>query len=83
MVGLLVCLVLIIVVRVRPILRRGRVVVLDRPKPCSMDEAQHALDRLVEAGFDAEIYTFSRCMVDDVKRAVGPVSSWRFCRAIT
>jgi hypothetical protein len=45
----------IFVIRVVPVLRRGRVVVLDRPKPCSMSEAQHALDRLVGAGFDAEI----------------------------
>jgi hypothetical protein len=27
----------------------------DRPKPCSMQEAQRALGRLVGAGFDAEI----------------------------
>jgi hypothetical protein len=45
----------ILLVKVVPVLRRGRVVVLDRPKPCSMDEAQRALDRLVAAGFDAEI----------------------------
>ena len=32
-----------------------RTVVLARPKPCSMAEAQHALDRLVAAGIDAEI----------------------------
>lgn len=42
-------------VRVVPLVRRGRVVVLDRPKPCSMQEAQRALDRLIGAGFDAEI----------------------------
>jgi len=54
-VGLTVCVVLIIVVRIRPVFRRGRVVVLDRPKPCSMEDAQRALDRLVEAGFDGEI----------------------------
>lgn len=47
--------VVILLVKVVPLLRRGRVVVLDRPKPCSMAEAQHALDRLVGAGFDAEI----------------------------
>ena len=41
--------------RILPALRHGRMVVLDRPKPCSMYEAQHALDRLVRAGFDAEI----------------------------
>jgi hypothetical protein len=41
--------------RIVPVVRRGRVVVLDRPKPCSMQEAQRALDRLVGAGFDAEI----------------------------
>ena len=45
----------ILLVKVVPPLRRGRVVVLDRPKPCSMEEAQRALDRLVGAGFDAEI----------------------------
>ena len=45
----------IFVGRVVPVLRHGRTVVLDRPKPCSMHEAQHALDRLVRAGFDAEI----------------------------
>ncbi len=48
-------LVVIFLVRVGPVLRRGRVVVLDRPKPCSFTEAQHALDRLVAAGIDAEI----------------------------
>jgi hypothetical protein len=32
-----------------------RTVVLARPKPCSMAEAQHALVRLVAAGIDAEI----------------------------
>jgi hypothetical protein len=48
-------LVVILLVRVVPVVRRGRVVVLDRPKPCSMEEAQRALDRLVDAGFDAEI----------------------------
>jgi hypothetical protein len=47
--------VVILLVRVVPAVRRGRVVVLDRPKPCSMEEAQRALDRLVGAGFDAEI----------------------------
>ena len=41
--------------RLVPVLRRGRVVVLDRPRPCSMKEAQRALDRLVSAGIDAEI----------------------------
>jgi hypothetical protein len=45
----------IFVGRVVPVLRHGRKVVLDRPKPCSMREAQHSLDRLVRAGFDAEI----------------------------
>ena len=48
-------LVVILLVRVVPVVRRGRVVVLDRPKPCSMAEAQRALDRLIGAGFDAEI----------------------------
>ena len=32
-----------------------RTVVLARPKPCSMGEAQRALDRLVAAGVEAEI----------------------------
>lgn len=32
-----------------------RTVVLARPKPCSMADAQHSLDRLVAAGIDAEI----------------------------
>ena len=32
-----------------------RTTVLARPKPCSFAEAQHALDRLVAAGIDAEI----------------------------
>ena len=47
--------VVILLVKFVPVVRRGRVVVLDRPKPCSMEEAQRALDRLVDAGFDAEI----------------------------
>ena len=42
-------------VRVLPVLRRGRTVVLDRPKPFSMHDAQRALARLVHARFDAEI----------------------------
>ena len=48
-------LVVILLVRVGPVVRRGRVVILDRPKPCSFAEAQHTLDRLVRAGFDAKI----------------------------
>ncbi len=48
-------LVVILLVRIVPVARRGRVVVLDRPKPCSMEETQRALDRLIRAGFDAEI----------------------------
>jgi hypothetical protein len=32
-----------------------RTVILPRPAPCSLAEAQHAQDRLVAAGFDAEI----------------------------
>jgi hypothetical protein len=48
-------LIVIAVVRLGPGVRHGRMVVLDRPKPCSMHQAQHALDRLVRAGFDAEI----------------------------
>src|SRR4051812_5319350 len=53
--GLAVVSVFIFFLRVLPVLRYGRKVVLDRPKPCSMEQAQHALDRLVHAGFDAEI----------------------------
>ncbi|MBI4935667.1 MAG: hypothetical protein HY828_17430 [Actinobacteria bacterium] len=48
-------LVIIVAIRLVPVLRHGRTVVLDRPKPCSMREAEHALDRLLAAGFDAEI----------------------------
>ena len=44
-----------LLVRIVPVIRRGRVVVLDRPKPCSMRDAQRALDRLIGAGFEAEI----------------------------
>ena len=44
-----------VLVRVVPVLRHGRVVVLDHPRPCSMKEAQRALDRLISAGIDAEI----------------------------
>jgi hypothetical protein len=32
-----------------------RTVILPRPKPCSLAEAQQAQDRLVAAGFDAEV----------------------------
>jgi len=52
---LLLCLIVFVPLRVVPALRHGRMVVLDRPKPCSMGDAQHALDRLIRAGFDAEI----------------------------
>jgi hypothetical protein len=45
----------ILVVKLVPIARRGRVVILDHPAACSRAEAQHALDRLVAAGIDAEI----------------------------
>jgi hypothetical protein len=48
-------LVVIVAIRVVPVMRHGRTVVLERPKPCSMHEAEHALDRLLAAGFDAEI----------------------------
>jgi hypothetical protein len=48
-------LVAFVLLRVVPVVRHGRKVVLDRPKPCSMNEVQHALDRLLAAGFDAEI----------------------------
>jgi hypothetical protein len=44
------CLVMILLIRVVPVVRRGRVVVLNRPKPCSMEEAQRSLDRLVGRG---------------------------------
>lgn len=47
--------VIIVVIRVIPALRRGRTVVLSNPRPCSMSDAQRALDRLVSAGIDAEI----------------------------
>ena len=47
--------IVIFVVRVLPAIRHGRKVVLDRPKPCSMHAAQHAADRLIGAGFDAEV----------------------------
>jgi len=53
-VGLGLWLLVFVLIRVVP-MRRGRFVVLDRPKPCSMEEAQHALDRLVAAGFAGEI----------------------------
>lgn len=49
----------IFVVRVVPVLRHGRQVVLSRPKPCSMQDAQRELDRLIGAGFDAEIVEHS------------------------
>ena len=55
LVGLIFVLIIVFVVRVVPVLRHGRKTVLDRPKPCSMHDAQHALDRLVRAGFDPEI----------------------------
>jgi len=32
-----------------------RTVILSRPTPCSLDEAQHAQDRLIAAGIDAEV----------------------------
>jgi hypothetical protein len=54
-VGLALWLLVFVLMRVVPIMRRGRFVVLERPKPCSMEEAQHALDRLVAAGFAGEI----------------------------
>jgi len=47
--------IVIVAIRVVPVLRHGRRVTLSRPKPCSMLEAQRAADRLIEAGFDAEI----------------------------
>ncbi len=53
--GAIFCLIVIVVVRVVQVARHGRKVVLSRPKPCSMHEAEHALDRLIRAGFDAEI----------------------------
>jgi hypothetical protein len=54
-VGLGFWLLVFVLMRVVPTMRRGRFVVLDHPKPCSMREAQHALDRLVAAGFAGEI----------------------------
>ncbi len=48
-------LVIILAIRLPPLLRSGRTVVLERPKPCSYDEAQRSLDRLIAAGIDAEI----------------------------
>jgi hypothetical protein len=47
--------IVIFAIRVVPVIRHGRKVTLSRPKPCSMLEAQRAADRLIEAGFDAEI----------------------------
>ena len=55
LIGVLLWLLVFALIKVVPVIRRGRVVALDRPKACSMAEAQHALDRLVAAGFDAEI----------------------------
>ena len=55
LVGLVALLIIVFVMRVVPMLRHGQKVVLDRPKPCSMHDAQHALDRLVAAGIEAEI----------------------------
>ncbi len=52
-------LIVIFVIRVVPVIRHGRKVVLARPKPCSMREAQRELDRLLGAGFDAEIVEHS------------------------
>jgi hypothetical protein len=46
---------IIVAMRVVPVMRHGRTVVLERPKPCSMREAEHALERLLSAGIDAEI----------------------------
>ena len=45
----------IFAIRVVPVLRHGRKVTLPRPKPGPMSEAQRAADRLIAAGFDAEI----------------------------
>lgn len=47
--------VVVFVVRVIPVIRRGRVVVLDRPRATTFSDAQHACDRLIAAGFDAEV----------------------------
>ena len=54
-VGLGLWLLVVVLVRLVPTMRGGRFVVLERPRPCSMEEAQHALDRLVAAGFAGEI----------------------------
>lgn len=66
-----------VLVRVVPVLRRGRVVVLDHPRPCSMKEAQRALDRLISAGIDAEIIEdegtdINRFTNPAERRGVGP-----------
>jgi predicted ATPase len=53
--SVLLLLVVILFIKVVPIVRRGRVVILNHPRACSRAEAQHALDRLVAAGIDAEI----------------------------
>jgi len=45
----------ILAIRLVPVLRNGRMVTLDRPKPCSMAEAQRAADHLIAAGIDAEV----------------------------
>jgi hypothetical protein len=47
--------VIIFAIRVVPVMRHGRTVTLARPTPCSMTEAQRAADRLIQAGFDAEV----------------------------
>lgn len=47
--------IVILAMRVLPVIRHGRQVTLPRPKPCSMVEAQRAADRLIEAGFEAQI----------------------------
>lgn len=47
--------IVILAMRVLPVIRHGRKVTLPCPQPCSMIEAQRAADRLIEAGFEAEI----------------------------
>ncbi|MEN9643846.1 MAG: hypothetical protein RL238_515 [Actinomycetota bacterium] len=42
-------------VRVLPVLRHGRTTTLPRPAPGPLEDAQRAADKLIAAGFDAEV----------------------------
>lgn len=42
-------------VRVVPVLRHGRTTTLPRPAPGPLADAQRAADKLIAAGFDAEV----------------------------